>query len=119
MANIVTLAETEAKAEYFPEMKVWWITLIAGAKQELNWAKFEPGAVYPLHSHPYEQTSVLIQGRLRLTVGDEVRDIGPGDMWFAPADVPHGGLCLGDEPVIFIDVYSPPSGGHDEVVTYY
>jgi quercetin dioxygenase-like cupin family protein len=56
---------------------------------------------------------------MRLTVGDEVREVGPGDMWFASSDVPHGGEILGDEPVIFIDVYSPPSGGHDEAVTYY
>ena len=44
-----------------------------------------------------------------LTVGDEVRDIGPGDMWYAPANVKHGGEILGDEPVVFIDVYAPPS----------
>ena len=56
---------------------------------------------------------------MRLIVGDEKREVGPGDMWFAPSDVPHGGEILGDEPVIFIDVYSPPSGGHDGDVTYY
>ena len=56
---------------------------------------------------------------MRLTVGDEVREVGPGDMWFVPSSVPHGGEILGEEPVIFIDVYSPPSGGHDGDVTYY
>jgi quercetin dioxygenase-like cupin family protein len=120
MSSIVTLAETEASAEYFSGMQVWWNSgLATGTHQELNWAKFEPGGTYPLHSHPYEQTSVVIQGRMRLTVGDEVREIGPGDMWFVPSGVPHGGEILGDEPVIFIDVYSPPSGGHDGEVTYY
>ena len=53
--------------------------------------------------------SVMISGRMRLTVGDEVRDIGPGDMWFAPANVEHGGEILGDQPVVFIDVYAPPA----------
>ena len=42
------------------------------------WAKFEPGGTYQLHSHPHEQMSVMVSGRMRLTVGDEVRDIGPG-----------------------------------------
>ena len=56
---------------------------------------------------------------MRLTVGDEVREVGPGDMLHAPSGVPHGGEILGDEPVIFIDVYSPPSGGHDGDVTYF
>ena len=40
-------------------------------------------------------------------MGDETRDIGPGDGWYAPGDVPHGGVVLGDEAAVFIDVYSP------------
>jgi quercetin dioxygenase-like cupin family protein len=119
MSSIVTLAEAVAAAEYFSESQVWHTVVATGTHQELNWVKYAPGSIYPLHSHPYEQTSVVIQGRMRLTVGDEVREVGPGDMWFASSDVPHGGEILGDEPVIFIDVYSPPSGGHDEAVTYY
>ena len=51
----------------------------------------------------------MVSGRMRLTVGDEVRDIGPGDMWYAPANVQHGGEILGDEPVVFVDVYAPPA----------
>ena len=44
--------------------------------------------------------SVMVSGCMHLTVGDEVRDIGLGDMWYAPANVEHGGEILGDEPVI-------------------
>ena len=120
MSNIFSLSEAEASAEYFPDMQVWWRSKLAsGAHQELNWVKFEPGSTYPLHSHPYEQTSVVIQGHMRLTVGDEIRDVGPGDMWFVPSSVPHGGEILGNKPVIFIDVYAPPRDGHTEEVTYY
>ena len=110
MSNIVTLAEADAAANYFPESKDWYTVLATGRNQD---------SIYPLHSHHYEQTSVIIQGRMRLTVGDEVREVGPGDMWFVSSDVPHGGEILGDESVIFIDVYSPSSGGSDEAVTYY
>jgi len=119
MANIISLSEAEAATEFSPDMRVWHTVLATGTHQELIWAKFEPDGNYPLHSHPYEQTSVVIQGRMRLTVGDEVREVGPGDMWVAPPGVPHGGEILGDEPLIFIDVYSPPSGGHDGAITYY
>lgn len=118
MPNIITLAEAEKASTFFPDMKVWHSTLAVGALQELNWAKFEPDGNYPMHYHPYEQTSLVVQGRMRLTVGDEVREVGPGDMWFAPANVPHGGEILGDEALIFIDVYAPPSGGNDSAVTY-
>ena len=118
MSSIVTLAEADAAAEYISEFQVWHTVVATGTHQELNWVKYAPGSIYPLHSHPYEQTSVVIQGRMRLIVGDEKWEVGPGDMWFAPSDVPHGGEILGDESVIFIDMYSPPSGGHDGAVTY-
>ncbi len=119
MGNIITLTEANAAAKHIPELKAWHTVLATGKHQELNWVKFAPDSSYPLHSHPYEQTSVMVQGRMRLTVGDEVRKVGPGDIWFVKADVPHGGEILGDEAVIFIDLYSPPSGGTEEAVTYY
>ncbi|MEL7012638.1 MAG: cupin domain-containing protein [Pseudomonadota bacterium] len=120
MTNIISLTEADTSSEYFPDMRVWWRGRLAvGAHQELCWVKFDPGASYPMHSHPYEQVSIIVQGRLRLTVGDETREVGPGDMWFVPGNIPHGGDVLGDEPVIFIDVYAPPSRGDDSDVTYY
>ncbi len=70
-------------------------------------ATYDPGATYEMHSHPHEQFSLLLSGRMRLTVGEETREIGPGDGWYAPGGVPHGGEILGDEPAVFIDVYSP------------
>ncbi|MEM6482147.1 MAG: cupin domain-containing protein [Pseudomonadota bacterium] len=120
MPNIFSLDEADTSSEYFPDMAVWWRGRLAlGDHQELCWVKFEPGATYPMHSHAYEQVSVLVQGRLRLKVGTETREVGPGDMWFVPTDTPHGGDVLGDEPAIFIDVYAPPSRGDDSDVTYY
>ncbi len=120
MSNIITLSEAEDASEYHPDMKLWWRSHMAvGKLQELCWAKFEPESTYPLHSHPYEQVSVVVQGRMLLNVGDETREVGPGDMWFVPSDLPHGGEILGDEAVIFIDVYSPPRLVDDAEITYY
>lgn len=109
--RIISAAEAEREATFHAERGIHDVVLATGEHQELIWAKFEPGSAYSLHSHPYEQTSVMLHGRMRLTVGDEVREIGPGDMWFAPANVVHGGKILGDKAVVFIDVYAPPSGG--------
>ena len=80
-----------------------------GEHMQLVWARYEPAATYSMHTHSHEQFSVLLQGRMRLTVGAEVREIGPGDMWHAPANVPHGGEIVGDEAAVFIDIYGPPS----------
>ena len=97
------------------ESRVHTNVLETGEHIQLIWAKFEPDGSYAMHTHPYEQISVVLQGRMRLTVGDEVRDVGPGDMWYAPANVAHGGEFLGDQAVVFIDIYGPPS---DSILEY-
>ena len=81
--------------------------IITGENMHLIRAVYPPRAVYETHSHPHEQFSLLLSGRIRLTVGEESREIGPGDGWYAPAGVPHGGEILGEEEAVFIDVYSP------------
>ena len=82
--------------------------VVDGENMQLIWAEFQPGSSYPVHSHEREQFSFMLSGRMRLTVGDEVSEVGAGDMWYAPSNVEHGGEILGDEPVVFVDVYSPP-----------
>ena len=79
MPNIVTAADAETAADYYSEFEVWHSNVATGTHQEVNWVKFKAGSTYPLHSHPYEQTSIMISGRMRLTVGDEVREVGAGD----------------------------------------
>jgi quercetin dioxygenase-like cupin family protein len=81
--------------------------IISGEHMHLIRAVYPAGAIYEIHHHPYEQFSLLLSGRLQLTVGDETREIGPGDGWYAPGDVSHGGVVLGDEEAVFIDIYSP------------
>ena len=81
--------------------------ILTGEYMHLIRAVYEPGATYEMHSHPHEQFSLLLSGRMLLTVGGETREIGPGDGWYAPGGVSHGGEVLGDEPAVFIDVYSP------------
>ncbi len=73
MANIISYGEAEAAAENFPEMRVWHANLANGAQQEFNWVQFEAGSIYPLHYHPYEQSSVVLKGRMLLTVGVNVQ----------------------------------------------
>ena len=81
--------------------------IISGEHMHLIRAVYEPGSTYPMHSHPHEQFSLLLSGRILLTVGDDTREIGPGDGWYAASNVPHGGQIIGDQKAIFIDVYSP------------
>ena len=50
---------------------------------------------YALGSHEYV---VVDTGTLRLTVGDEAVELGPGDSVYFAADVPHGYANPGSEP---------------------
>ena len=106
---ILTAARAEAGSVFESELRVHSRVLVNGVHAQLIWVKFEPDGDYPMHSHPHEQISVMLQGRMRLTVGEEVEEIGPGDMWYAPANVPHGGELLDCDPVVFVDIYAPPS----------
>ena len=114
-AKIRTAAEAAEDAVFDADRGIHTNVVGTGEYLQLIWARYEPGATYALHTHSHEQFSVLLQGRLRLTVGDEVRDIGPGDTWYAPANVAHGGEIVGEEAVVFIDVYGPPS---DRILRY-
>jgi len=62
---------------------------------------------FPELTHPQEKTGYLISGRLRLHVGEESRDLLPGDAWLVPADIPHKALTL--EPSVVVEIFSPPN----------
>ncbi len=49
----------------------------------------EPGHGPRLHRHPYDETWVVDQGTLSFQLGDELLDVGSGDIVIAPPNVPH------------------------------
>lgn len=63
------------------------------------------GAVGELHDHPHVQSTYVEAGRFRFTIGDETREVGPGDSFVIPSDVTHGCTCL--EPGTLIDCFTP------------
>src|SRR4030095_9260149 len=69
-------------------------TLTDGDKMMLCEIRMEAGAVVPLHTHPHEQTGYLVSGRCRFKLGDEVRELSPGDTWMVPGGVEHEATAL-------------------------
>lgn len=80
-------------------------TLCFGDATLMSEFRLLAGSPLPLHSHPQEQTGYLVRGRLRLTIGDEARDVTPGDSWSIPGGVRHGAEVL--EDAVAIEVFSP------------
>jgi quercetin dioxygenase-like cupin family protein len=66
-----------------------------------------PGHTVPMHTHPHEQIGVVYRGRALLRIGDEEREVGPGDLYRIPGGVPHGDTAIGDEPFVMLDIFYP------------
>lgn len=66
---------------------------------------FETGGVGAMHSHPHTQISYVVSGRFRFTIGDETREVGPGDTLLKKNGVPHGCVCL--EAGVLLDFFTP------------
>ena len=63
------------------------------------------GSVLPMHHHPHEQITYVLNGRLEFTVGDKTATLEPGMIALIPGGVLHGGKALSVCRVI--DVFSP------------
>jgi quercetin dioxygenase-like cupin family protein len=67
------------------------------------------GAIVPKHAHANEQITWIVEGRLRLKLGDggeQVVDLGPGDVLHIPAHMPHEAEAL--EDTLDVDAFAPP-----------
>ncbi|MBV2361562.1 cupin domain-containing protein [Thalassococcus sp. CAU 1522] len=63
------------------------------------------GATGDPHSHPHVQSTYVESGRFRFTLGEEEREVGPGDSFVIPSGLTHGCVCL--EPGTLVDCFTP------------
>ncbi len=63
-------------------------------------------ATVPTHHHPQSQMTYVLEGRARVRVGTQVRDIGAGGMYIAPSNVEHGMIPLTSK-LVAMDVFTP------------
>lgn len=80
-------------------------TLVYGEKTLFSEFRMEANTVLPQHFHSYEQTGYLVQGRIRLTIGQQTFEASPGDSWCIPSNIDHGAEIL--KKSVAIEVFSP------------
>lgn len=72
-----------------------------------------PGHRTGFHAHAGDEHHLVLAGRVRITQGDSVVEVGPGDYVLLDGTLPHDAEALGEEPARLIIVY--PRGGHSEL----
>lgn len=87
-----------------PGITMWSAT---GGKLMFNFVRLDPGAVVPTHHHPHEQAGTVLEGMIRLTIGEETRDLRYGDVYIIPPNVPHS-ATTDEHGCLVIDIFTPP-----------
>lgn len=64
-----------------------------------------PGAVVSRHSHNAEEQVTVLEGKLKIVLGDQSFDCGPYDSTFISAGVPHEFTNIGDQPSLVMVIY--------------
>jgi len=81
--------------------------LVDGERLTLAVVELDPGAVAAEHVHENEQLGIVLKGSMSFRVGDEQRELGPGDTWTIPSNTPHEAVA-GPDGAVVIDVFAPP-----------
>jgi quercetin dioxygenase-like cupin family protein len=74
--------------------------LVTGEQIEVGILRFKAGEGAREHAHPHEQVLFVLSGRLRITIGGEVHELGPRDVAHMPPNVPHSLAALEDSEVV-------------------
>jgi len=76
--------------------------LVAGERIEVGRLRFDANEGAVEHAHPQEQVMIVVSGRLRVEIPSEEQDgeVGPGEGFHAPPNVPHRVTAVEDTVVI-------------------
>lgn len=78
---------------------------VHGNSTTLGFVTINKGSTLPLHHHPHEQITYMIEGKLKMQIGNEELVLEPGTVKVIPSNTPHSAVALTDCKLI--DVFSP------------
>ena len=78
---------------------------------QLMQERYAPGADTgrAMLSHEAEEGGIILQGRLEVTVGDQVHVLGPGDAYLFNSRLPHRFRNVGTGECLTVSACTPPS----------
>jgi len=79
--------------------------LIHTENNTINFLEVKAGSAIPLHSHPHEQSSFVLEGSFEMTLDGEVQILTHSNFVVIPGGVIHGGRAITDCKLV--DIFSP------------
>ena len=70
-------------------MKGVTMKAVANKNTMITFFEFAPNSIIPEHKHPHEQISVVTEGSLKMTIGEETKTLKAGEGVVIPPDVEH------------------------------
>ncbi len=80
--------------------------MVVGERMMICRFRFAPLLVTPQHTHPHEQMSIVVSGRVRFFVEGIERIALAGDVLHFPSNCLHGATMM-EEEVVLIDIFTP------------
>lgn len=75
--------------------------------------EIEANLPFPVHHHPHEQASYILEGELEAVIDGKVEILRAGDFWVIPPNSKHGGKALTNAKLI--DVFYPVREDYKEL----
>jgi quercetin dioxygenase-like cupin family protein len=96
-------------AAVFDRAKAAKVDLFAGGRLFVGLNCFEPGQSQEVHVHGgSDKFYLILSGKARMIVGDEMREVGQGTLVWAPAELPHGVAEAIEQTVMLVAIAPPP-----------
>ena len=85
-----------------------------GTERQMVWGdrlmvcrlRFAPHTVTAVHTHPHEQITMVLQGRVKFFVEGEPKIVTAGEVLVFPSNIEHGATML-EEEVVLVDIFTP------------
>ena len=100
---------------YFNWNDLEWIQVDENIRRKQIWldklmhvlVEIKSGGKAPMHGHPHEQTGYLLQGTLKVFLGDDEKIISAGEGYLVPPNVFHGVEVISEEEALIFDTFTP------------
>lgn len=110
--NSPVVRKNNRKVLRFPETHLTYELLSPDLNRQMEVliAKLEPGAAGGEEdsTHPGEECILVLEGKMKITIGEDTYYLEEGDSIYYFASIPHSLKNYGDSQLVFLSAITPP-----------